>query len=109
MNHQKNNLIISFECTIQDETAFHCKMVNLLQLGKFKEALHQMETQSGLADMVDLTFEKAYCLYKENKYQEALTVLDSSRSSNGLKHKELRAQLFYRYYVLMSRINSLKK
>ena len=84
-------------------------MVNLLQLGKFKEALHQMETQSGLADMVDLTFEKAYCLYKENKYQEALTVLDSSRSSNGLKHKELRAQLFYRYYVLISRINSLKK
>ena len=39
-------------------------MVNLLQLGKFKDALQQMDQQSALADMVDLTFEKAYCLYK---------------------------------------------
>ena len=39
-------------------------MVNLLQLGKFRDALQQMDQQSALTDMVDLTFEKAYCLYK---------------------------------------------
>jgi len=80
----------------KDETAFHCKMVNLLQLGKFRDALQQMDQQSALTDMVDLTFEKAYCLYKENRYTEALTVLEGGRSSNQLKHKELKAQIFYR-------------
>jgi len=80
----------------KDETAFHCKMVNLLQLGKFKEALLQMDTQAALAEMVDLSFEKAYCLYKENRYSDALAVLDLAGSSTALKHKELRAQIFYR-------------
>jgi len=82
----------------KDETAFHCKMVNLLQLGKFKDALLQMETQAALAEMVDLSFEKAYCLYKENRYGAALAVLDMAARTTpaGLKHKELRAQIFYR-------------
>ena len=82
----------------KDETAFHCKMVNLLQLGKFKDALLQMETQAALAEMVDLSFEKAYCLYKENRYADALAVLDIAAKTTpaGLKHKELRAQIFYR-------------
>merc|ERR1712029_612188 len=40
----------------KDETAFHCKMVNLLQLGKFKEALLQMDTQAALAEMADDQF-----------------------------------------------------
>jgi len=81
----------------QDVTAFHCKMVNLLHLDKFKDALHQIQT-SHLAENVDLSFEEAYCLYQENRCAEALKVLDKKGQGQDrpLKVKELRAQILYR-------------
>jgi signal recognition particle subunit SRP72 len=45
-----------------DETAFHCKMVCLMQIGKFDEALRQMK-DTHLTDL-ELVFEQAYCLYR---------------------------------------------
>ena len=80
--------------TPQDATAFHCKMVNMLHLDKFKEVLHQIQT-SHLAEMVDLSFEEAYCLYCDNRCGEALKALDKGKGQE-LKHKELRAQILYR-------------
>jgi len=81
----------------QDTTAFHCKMVNLLQLGKFKDALHQMQTSHLAESAIDVSFEHAYCLYRENRCAEALKVLDKGQKSQEvLKVKELRAQILYR-------------
>ena len=42
-----------------------------------------------------LTFEKAYCLYRQNKTEEALAVLNKEPNPEA-KHKELKAQIFYR-------------
>ena len=42
-----------------------------------------------------MTFEKAYCLYRLNRTQESLAVLNKE-SNPGAKHKELKAQVLYR-------------
>ena len=61
----------------QDSTAFHCKIVSLMQLSKFDDALKQIRT-SHLAEKVDVKFEEAYCLYRKNQLLDALKVEISS-------------------------------
>ena len=77
----------------KDETAFHCKMVCLMQTGKFDDALKQI-LDTHFTDL-DLTFEHAYCLYRLNKPEESLEILKASNSKSD-KVKELRAQIYYR-------------
>ena len=78
----------------QDETAFHCKMVCLMQVGKFEDALKQiLDTHF---TNLDLTFEHAYCLYRLNKPFESLEILDKNPKVKSDKVKELRAQIHYR-------------
>ena len=83
-----------------DGTAFHCKLVCLLQLGKFEDVLKQMSDPGNQKfENLDLTFEEAYCHYRLNSASKALEVLDRhsvSAQNESLKHKELRAQILYR-------------
>ena len=79
-----------------DETAFHCKMVSLMQIGKFEDALKQIKDNHTFAGL-DLRFEHAYCLYRLNKLSESLEVLDQIDSKvKSDKVKELKAQIHYR-------------
>ncbi|KAK2187665.1 hypothetical protein NP493_158g04070 [Ridgeia piscesae] len=77
----------------EDETAFTCKIVCFIQLGKFEEALAAIRKNAKLASCV--VFEKAYCEYRLNRTNEALKTLDSSDKSDD-RISELRGQVLYR-------------
>ena len=47
--------------TPKDVTAIHCKVVTLLQLGRFDTCLTFLVEN---ASLVELAFEEAYCLYR---------------------------------------------
>ena len=76
----------------KDETAFHCRMVCLMQVGKFEDALKQIRDTHF---KVDLTFEESYCLYRLNKPEEALAIIEESGKKSE-KIRELQAQIYYR-------------
>ncbi|KAG6409610.1 hypothetical protein SASPL_127650 [Salvia splendens] len=57
-----------------DEDAIRCKVVALIKNDKIDDALSAIEKLSRKSS-VDLTFFKAYCLYRQNKLDEALTSL----------------------------------
>lgn len=89
-------MILVLNLNADDETAVHCKVICLIQLTQFKEALQFIQSKN-LTDK--LTFEKAYSEYRLNKPSLALSTIDSL----GLKPhelpinlKELRAQILYR-------------
>ena len=83
-----------------DGTAFHCKMVCLLQMSKFQEVLKQLDDPGNQKfENIDLSFEEAYCHYRLNDAAKALEVLNRQSGSPGKEssnHKELRAQILYR-------------
>lgn len=56
--------------------------------------LHKASTQIYIISR-SMVFEKAYCLYRLNKTQEALAVLNKEPNPEA-KHKELKAQILYR-------------
>jgi len=75
-----------------DGTAFQCKVVAMIQAGKFLDCLKQIEnSKHGL----ELSFEVAYCHYRLNEPAKALEVLDTVITPS-VKHTELRAQVLYR-------------
>nr|CAD7439751.1 unnamed protein product [Timema bartmani] len=73
--------------------AFHCKIVCLIQLSRFQDALKAIVKEPKLS--LDLVFEKVYCQYRLNQPQEALKTLDLVLTLS-LKLKELKAQILYR-------------
>ena len=79
-------------CDPTDSTAFHCKIVALIQAGKFDDCLKQLNNSKF---ELDLKFEAAYCHYRLNDPHTALKILDSIPSPQ-VKHNELRAQVLYR-------------
>ncbi|BES96309.1 unnamed protein product [Nesidiocoris tenuis] len=85
-----NKLLHSFP---DDALAFHFRIVSLIQLSKFDDVLLAFGKYANLTK--GLEFEKAYALYRLNKIEEALKVLDSVENPE-LKHDELRAQVLYR-------------
>ncbi|KAK9889217.1 hypothetical protein WA026_004495 [Henosepilachna vigintioctopunctata] len=78
-----------------DKLAFHCKIVCLIQLNKFEEAIQLLNKKSEYASL--LIFEKAYCHYRINQHGEALQVLEKCPDVNeDYRIKELKAQVLYR-------------
>lgn len=71
--------------------AQHCLVVSYIREKDFVNALNSITRNLAEA----LSFEKAYCLYRQNKNQEALAVLNAEAEPQN-KHKELRAQIYYR-------------
>lgn len=78
--------------SVNEKKAFQTKIICLINLDKFDEALSSIERQN---DADDLYFEKSYCLYRTNKVNEAYATLAKCQSP-GVKEKELMAQINYR-------------
>lgn len=78
---------------VTEEKALHCKIVCLMQLSKFDEALDYIEKNN----LHHLVFEKAYCQYRNNNPELALKTIELGEErplSNNLR--ELKAQILYR-------------
>ncbi|XP_039283174.1 signal recognition particle subunit SRP72 isoform X1 [Nilaparvata lugens] len=76
-----------------EEKAFHCKIVCLIQLSRFQDALQAFSKQPKFAE--SMIFEKAYCQYRLNNTLDALKTVESCNEVT-LKIKELKAQILYR-------------
>ncbi|KAH9518925.1 Signal recognition particle core component [Bulinus truncatus] len=77
----------------EEFAAFNCKIISLLFLDRFDEALtaiNKDKTHTGA-----LKFEKAYCEYRLNRTNEALNTLRSI-TSHTTRSKELLCQVLYR-------------
>ena len=57
-----------------DGDAFHCKLISLIELGRYAEAVQAVEAHGELA--AGREFEHAYCLYQLNREPEALALLN---------------------------------
>ncbi|KAK6635587.1 hypothetical protein RUM44_000841 [Polyplax serrata] len=77
----------------EEEEAFHCKVVCLIQLSRFQEALQAILKQTKFSK--NLVFEQAYCQYRLNQPAEALKTINDAVNLEH-KHKELKAQILYR-------------
>ncbi|PZC83892.1 hypothetical protein B5X24_HaOG206641 [Helicoverpa armigera] len=78
-----------------EQKAFHCKIVCLIQLHNFKEALAVLCNTKNAALASDLHFEKAYAQYRLNCPKDALQTVDNAPELTPAL-KELRAQILYR-------------
>lgn len=77
----------------KNETGFQCKVVCLIKLDKFEDALTQINKNKDLISSV--AFEKAYCEYRLNRTQEALSTLRKIPQPDT-RAKELLSQVLYR-------------
>ncbi|PKA57689.1 hypothetical protein AXF42_Ash016735 [Apostasia shenzhenica] len=88
-----------------DEDAMRCKIVALIKSDAIDKALSAMQASEGLS--IDLRFFKAYCLYRQNKLQEALDSLsDQERSPMVL---QLESQILYRLGKMDACMQSYEK
>ncbi|KAI3426329.1 hypothetical protein D9Q98_008702 [Chlorella vulgaris] len=76
-----------------DADALRCKVVLLIELGNFEEAM-KLVTQPPLA--ASMAFEKAYCLYRRGKLKEALAALAAVPADQEVPRLQLEAQIQYR-------------
>ncbi|XP_014252620.1 signal recognition particle subunit SRP72 [Cimex lectularius] len=77
----------------EDEKAFQFRIISLIQLSRFEDALLAFTKFPSFAKT--LQFEKAYALYRINRIEEALEVLETVQDPD-IKHNELKAQVYYR-------------
>ncbi|XP_012935251.1 signal recognition particle subunit SRP72 [Aplysia californica] len=74
-------------------SAFQCKIVSLLLLDRFEDALNALNKDK--THSVGLKFEKAYCEYRLNRTTDALATLRSI-TEHDTRSKELLCQVLYR-------------
>ncbi|KAL8741781.1 MAG: hypothetical protein Q9190_005652 [Brigantiaea leucoxantha] len=77
----------------KDGTAQHAKVVALLKLERYEDALRVLE-ESGEAHQNIARLEKAYALYKHGEFQEAQLISQDIANDRGARHIE--AQASYR-------------
>ncbi|KFQ19790.1 Signal recognition particle subunit SRP72, partial [Merops nubicus] len=78
-----------------DVTALQCKIVCLIHIGNFKEALGVINTHTKVLTSDVIAFEKAYCEYRLNRIENALKTIQSASQQTD-KLKELYGQVLYR-------------
>ncbi|CAO3591785.1 unnamed protein product [Absidia cylindrospora] len=80
-----------------DTLPLHCKVVTLIRLEKYHDALSFMGRKLRDNNSINLTFEKLYCYYRTNQWQQALELLDAAKKShpNDTAVRFLEAQLLY--------------
>ncbi|KAJ7392451.1 Signal recognition particle core component [Desmophyllum pertusum] len=78
-----------------DKEAFHCKVISLIHQSYFREAVDVINSAPKKGIDIELRFEKAYSLYRINKTQEALDILNAIDEPTQ-HEKELKAQVLYR-------------
>ncbi|KAL5710744.1 hypothetical protein ACHQM5_021270 [Ranunculus cassubicifolius] len=75
-----------------DKDALRCKVSSLIKDYKFEQALSTIQASQQLP--IDFSFEKAYCLYRQNKYDEALELVKNKEDSSD--SMLLEAQIYRR-------------
>lgn len=75
-----------------DEDALVCRIIAFIQLSEFEGALQLLSGPLGQKMLI----EKAYCMYRLGKLQEALVALKSPADEQLEAALQLRAQLYYR-------------
>lgn len=80
----------------EDADALKCKLVALINLKKFQEAIAVFDKAPSLSTAC--AFEKAYALYRLNRHAEALAVIEAATPKKGVDVRVdlLRAQVLYR-------------
>ncbi|KAI8335412.1 hypothetical protein BC941DRAFT_453798 [Chlamydoabsidia padenii] len=80
-----------------DTLALHCKVITLIRLEKYSDALALIGRHFRDNKTIDLSFEKLYCYYRTNQWQQAFDLLDTVKisHSNDTALKFLEAQLLY--------------
>lgn len=86
------------EISRDDPDALHCRVVSMIHLSRFEPALQLIRSinkrrKGGEGKVFRL--EEAYCLYRQEKYQDTLSVL-STLPKDEAKVMELEAQVAYR-------------
>ncbi|KAJ0095508.1 hypothetical protein Patl1_16852 [Pistacia atlantica] len=75
-----------------DEDAMRCKVVALIRVGDIDGALSTIQSSQKLP--IDFSYFKAYCLYRQNKLDEALELLKNQESTSAATL--LKSQILYR-------------
>lgn len=88
-----------------DQVTLQCKVVTLIRLEKYKEALSMIARQFRNSD-IDLSYEKIYCYYRTNQLTAAMELLQELKSKNKGGHQDssllyLEAQLVSSSLVVM--------
>ncbi|CAO3635907.1 unnamed protein product [Cunninghamella blakesleeana] len=61
--------------------ALHCKVTALIRLGRYSDALSLISRK--LRDTkIDLSFEKLYCYYRTNQWQQATELLETVKKTH---------------------------
>ncbi|PSS13652.1 Signal recognition particle subunit like [Actinidia chinensis var. chinensis] len=88
-----------------DEDAIRCKIVALIKADSIDEALSTMESSRRL--QIDLSFFKAYCLYRQNKLNEALESLKGQEGNSATML--LQSQILFRMGKMDSSLDIYQK
>lgn len=78
-----------------DPDIVHFKVVCLVQVSRFQDALKLIEKLRKKVEAPPFLFEKAYCLYRLEKYGESRKLIEKM-SETELKFRELLVQILYR-------------
>lgn len=93
INNTNDNVFSVLTLNPDEFQAAHCKVVSLIQISKFNEAIQFIER----AKLNQLVFERAYIQYRLNQPEKALKTIDNSDLKPLPDNlKELRAQVLYR-------------
>lgn len=71
-----------------DLVTLQCKVVTLIRLEKYKEALSMIARQFRNSD-IDLSYEKIYCYYRTNQLVPAMELLEELKSKSGDQNPSL--------------------
>lgn len=71
-----------------DQLTLQCKVVTLIRLEKYKEALSMIARQFRNSD-IDLSYEKIYCYYRTNQLAPAMELLEELKSKKGNQDSSL--------------------
>ena len=89
----------------KDVDALKCKVICLLKLDKCKEAYHVMTADKELQNL-PMWHERAYCLYRMNKLDDAISEL--SYADPSPKVDDLLAQIYYKLENYEKSVNIYK-
>jgi signal recognition particle subunit SRP72 len=80
----------------EDYDALSCQVVALIQTSQLNDAVRLINKLSKLKDNRGdgFVYERAYCLYKEEKYSQSLALMEKLSDSVGVA--DLKAQVYYR-------------
>ena len=83
-----------------DMDALSCKVTCLIQTSEFEESLDLINLLSKREGKRLFLYEQAYCMYKQEKYNESLKLLDelSLNEKDSIRISDLRAQVNYRLH-----------